>query len=158
MLRIGQSTDIHALEEGLPLIIGGVNIPYKKGFVAHSDGDVLIHAICESILGALALGDLGKHFPDTSEEFTNINSMILLERVYSLMTQEGYQINNLDALIIIEEPKMAPHIDKMRSNIASTLHTPITNISIKATCNEKLGYIGRSEGAMAQCIVLLTNL
>lgn len=157
MFRIGQSTDIHQLVEGRKLIIGGVEIPHEKGLLGHSDADVLTHAIAESILGALALGDLGKHFPDTDPAYQGMNSIWILQQVYELMNEKGYQINNLDALIMIERPKMAPHIQAMREAIASALQCDIDAVSIKATRGEKMGFIGREEGAQAQCITLLVK-
>lgn len=155
MFRIGQSSDIHQLVENRKLILGGVEIPHEKGLLGHSDADALLHAIAESILGALALGDLGKHFPDTSDEFKNMNSLWMLKEVYKMMNQHGYEIQNLDALIMIEKPKMAPHILKMRENVANALHCDLTQVSIKATRGEKLGFVGREEGVQAQCVVLL---
>lgn len=155
MFRIGQSNDIHQLVENRKLILGGVEIPHEKGLLGHSDADALLHAIAESILGALALGDLGKHFPDTSDEFKDMNSLWMLKEVYKMMDQHGYEIQNLDALIMIEKPKMAPHILKMRENVANALHCDLTQVSIKATRGEKLGFVGREEGVQAQCIVLL---
>lgn len=155
MFRIGQSSDIHQLVENRKLILGGVEIPHEKGLLGHSDADALLHAIAESILGALALGDLGKHFPDTSDEFKGMNSLWMLKEVYKMMNQHGYEIQNLDALIMIEKPKMAPHILKMRENVANALHCDLTQISIKATRGEKLGFVGREEGVQAQCVVLL---
>ncbi len=155
MFRIGQSTDIHQLVENRKLILGGVEIPHEKGLLGHSDADALLHAIAESILGALALGDLGKHFPDTSDEFKDMNSLWMLKEVYKMMDQHGYKIQNLDALIMIERPKMAPHIMKMRENVANALQCDITQVSIKATRGEKLGFVGKEEGVQAQCIVLL---
>ena len=155
MYRIGQSSDIHQLVEGRKLIIGGVEIPHEKGLLGHSDADVLLHAIAESILGALALGDLGKHFPDNDERYKNMDSLWMLKQVYSLMANKGYEIQNLDALIMIERPKMAPHIEQMRQHVASSLSCELDQVSIKATRGEKLGFIGREEGAQAQCVVLL---
>lgn len=155
MFRIGQSSDIHQLVENRKLILGGVEIPHEKGLLGHSDADALLHAIAESILGALALGDLGKHFPDTSDEFKDMNSLWMLKEVYKMMDQHGYEIQNLDALIMIEKPKMAPHILKMRENVANALHCDLTQVSIKATRGEKLGFVGKEEGVQAQCIVLL---
>lgn len=155
MFRIGQSTDIHQLVEGRKLIIGGVEIEHTKGLLGHSDADVLTHAIAESILGALALGDLGKHFPDTDPAYKNMDSIWMLQQVYELMKTKGYCINNLDALIMIEKPKMAPHIEQMREYIANALHCDIDLISIKATRGEKMGFIGREEGVQAQCITML---
>lgn len=156
--RIGQSTDIHQLVEGRKLILGGVEIEHLKGLLGHSDADVLTHAIAESILGALALGDLGKHFPDTDPKYKDMNSIWMLGQVYEKMIEKGYQINNLDALIMIERPKMAPHIEKMRKNIANALHCEIDQVSIKATRGEKMGFVGREEGVQAQCIVMLSKI
>ena len=154
-MRIGQSTDIHQLVEGRKLILGGVEIPHEKGLLGHSDADVLCHAIAESILGALALGDLGTHFPDTDERYHGISSITLLEKVAELMDQQGYKIGNIDSLILIERPKMAPHIETMRERVSSALSCNINQISIKATRGEKLGFVGKEEGVVAQSIVLL---
>lgn len=155
MFRIGQSSDIHQLVKGRELILGGVKIPHEYGLLGHSDADVIAHAIAESILGALALGDLGKHFPDNDSTYKGMSSLHILSLVYDKMIVKGYQINNLDALIMIEKPKMAPYIDTMRHNIANVLHTDVENISIKATRGEKLGFIGREEGVQAQAVVML---
>ena len=155
MYRIGQSTDIHQLVIGRKLILGGVEIEHTKGLLGHSDADVVLHAIAESILGALALGDLGKHFPDNDPTYKDMNSLWMLTKVYDLMKREGYKINNLDALIMIEQPKMAPHIEKMRENVANALQCNINQVSIKATRGEKLGFVGNEEGVQAQCVVLL---
>lgn len=155
MFRIGQSIDIHQLVEGRDLYIGGVKIDHDKGLLGHSDADVLLHAIIESIIGALGLGDIGKHFPDTDPQYKGISSMVLLEHCYQLMDKEGYEINNLDSIIMCETPKMAPHIQKMRENVASKLHCDISQINIKATRGEKLGFVGRQEGMVAQAVVLL---
>ena len=155
MFRIGQSTDIHPLKKGRKLIIGGVNIPYEYGLDGHSDADVLLHAISEAILGALGLNDLGCLFPDTDKKYKDISSLILLKEVYEVMNQKGYQINNIDSLVIIEQPKLRPYIDEMRKNIADVLHTDVANVNVKATCSEKIGFIGRKEGAVAQAVVLL---
>ena len=155
MFRIGQSIDIHQLVEGRDLYIGGVKIDHDKGLLGHSDADVLLHAIIESIIGALGLGDIGKHFPDTDPQYKGISSMVLLEHCYQLMDKEGNEINNLDSIIMCEAPKMAPHIQKMRENVASKLHCDISQINIKATRGEKLGFVGRQEGMVAQAVVLL---
>ena len=155
MFRIGQSTDIHPLKEGRKLIIGGVNIPYEYGLDGHSDADVLLHAISEAILGALGLNDLGCLFPDTDKKYKDISSLILLKEVYEVMNQKGYQINNIDSLVIIEQPKLRPYIDEMRKNIAGVLNTDVANVNVKATCSEKIGFVGRKEGAVAQAVVLL---
>ena len=157
MVRIGQSKDIHRLVEGRDLIIGGVRIPYEKGLLGHSDADVLLHAIIESIIGALGLRDIGTHFPDKDEKYRGISSMKLLEETYRMMKEKGYHIGNLDSLIIIEKPKMAPYIEDMRRNIATVLNTDIGNVNVKATCAEGMGFIGNGEGAMAECVVLLES-
>ena len=157
MMRIGQSIDIHQLVEGRKLILGGVEIPYEKGLKGHSDADVLLHAIIESIIGAMALGDIGKHFPDTDPCYKGISSMVLLEYTYHLMKEEGYVIGNIDSIIMCEQPKMAPHILQMRKNVARVLHCDITQVNIKATRGEKLGFVGRGEGMVAQSVVLLNK-
>lgn len=157
MYRIGQSTDIHQLVEGRKLILGGVEIPHNKGLLGHSDADVLLHAIAEAIIGALGENDLGSLFPDNDMKYKDISSMILLKKVYELMNEKGYQISNLDSLVIIEEPKLRPYIDKMKENIASVLNTTIDRINVKATCSEKMGFIGKKEGAVAQAVVLLVK-
>lgn len=154
-MRIGQSTDIHALIEGRPLILGGVTIDYPFGLLGHSDADVLLHAICEAIIGAMGLGDIGKHFPDTDATYKGIPSMILLEKTWQLMDNEGYQLVNLDSLILIEKPKIAPYIEDMKKNISKVLRCELSQVNVKATRGEKLGFIGRQEGVMAQAIVLL---
>ncbi|MGN1276514.1 MAG: 2-C-methyl-D-erythritol 2,4-cyclodiphosphate synthase [Floccifex sp.] len=154
-MRIGQSIDIHPLKEGRDLILGGVKIEHAKGLYGHSDADVLVHAIAESILGALALGDLGKHFPDTDPKYKGISSLVLLEHVYALMDEKGFHIGNIDATILAEKPKMAPHIQKMRENIASCLRCDISCVSIKATRGEKMGFVGQEEGMASLCVCLL---
>ena len=155
MIRIGQSTDIHQLVKGRQLILGGVEIEHEMGLLGHSDADALLHAIAESILGALALGDLGKHFPDTDERYKDMNSLWMLRQVYKIMEEKGYAIGNLDAMIMIERPKMAPHIPAMRKHVAEALCCDMEQVSIKATRGEKLGFVGREEGVQAQCVVLL---
>lgn len=155
MYRIGQSTDIHRFKEGDHITLGGVKIPHSKGIEAHSDGDALCHAIGEAMLGALALGDLGHHFPDTDERYQGVSSLMLLEEVMKKISKQKYEVVNVDSLILTERPKMAPHIEKMRENIAMILHTEVQNISVKATRGEKVGFIGREEGIMAQAVVLL---
>ena len=157
MFRIGQSTDIHPLKEGRKLIIGGVNIPYEYGLDGHSDADVLLHAISEAILGALGLNDLGCLFPDTDKKYKDISSLILLQEVYKVMDEKGYKINNVDSLVIIEQPKLRPYIDEMRKNIAGVLNTDVANVNVKSTCSEKIGFVGRKEGAIAQAVVLLVK-
>ncbi len=155
MMRIGQSTDIHRLAEGRKLVLGGVEIPYEKGLVGHSDADALTHALAEAILGALALGDLGKWFPDTAPEWEGVNSQIILKEVARMMKEKGYHLGNADCLVLIEKPKMAPYIQKMRENFALALDCSIDQISVKATRGEGLGFVGRGEGAAAQAVVLL---
>ncbi len=154
-MRIGQSTDIHQLVEGRKLILGGVEIEHTKGLLGHSDADALLHAVSEAILGALALGDLGHHFPDTDERWKGVSSLVILEKVCEMMEERGYHIGNVDSLVLIERPKMASHIEKMRKNIANALHTDVDNISVKATRGEKMGFVGREEGVLAQAVVLL---
>lgn len=157
-MRIGQSQDTHKLVEGRDLFIGGVKIPYEKGLLGHSDADVLLHAIIESIIGAMGLRDIGTHFSDKDPKYEGISSLKLLEATYEMMCKEGYKIVNVDSLIIIERPKMAPYIDEMRKNIAEALHTDFKNINVKATCSEKMGFIGRGEGAVAQAVCLIDNI
>ncbi|HRJ53762.1 MAG TPA: 2-C-methyl-D-erythritol 2,4-cyclodiphosphate synthase [Candidatus Thiothrix moscowensis] len=154
-MRIGHGYDVHAFTEGDHLVLGGVKIPHTHAFKAHSDGDVLLHAICDALLGALALGDIGQHFPDTAAEYANIDSRILLRHVYGLVTSRGYAILNLDSTIIAQSPKMMPHIPAMRTNIAADLACAIGQINVKATTTEKLGFTGRKEGIAAHAVVLL---
>lgn len=155
MFKIGKSTDIHRLVANRPLILGGVSIESEKGLLGHSDADVLYHAIAESILGALGLDDLGTHFPDQDEQYRNASSAIFMQKVYEMMDQRGYEINNLDALIILERPKLRMYIEQMKENVAALLHTAKENVNIKATRGEKLGFIGNGEGALAECVVLI---
>lgn len=157
-MRIGIGYDVHKLVEGRKLIVGGVEIPYEKGLLGHSDADVLIHAINDSILGAMALGDIGKHFPDTDMEYKDISSMILMDRVYKIMVDNGYEIGNIDSIIVAQRPKFAPYIDAMREKIANALHTSIENVSVKATTTEELGFEGRKEGISSKCVCILNNL
>ncbi len=154
-MRIGHGYDVHAFTEGDHLVLGGVKIPHSHAFKAHSDGDVLIHAICDALLGALALGDIGKHFPDTSKDYENIDSRILLRHVYDLVQQRGFVVGNLDSTIIAQAPKMALHIQTMRANLTADLHCDIEQINVKATTTEKLGFEGRKEGISAHAVVLL---
>ncbi len=154
-MRIGQGFDVHQLAEGRKLIIGGVEIPYGKGLLGHSDADVLLHAICDALLGAAALGDIGRHFADTDAQYKNIDSRILLREVARMVTNEGFHIGNVDATIIAQAPKMAPHIPRMMENIAADLGVAMNAVNVKATTTEKLGYTGRSEGIAAQAVVLL---
>lgn len=154
-IRIGQSTDIHRLESGLPLILGGLRIESEKGCVAHSDGDVLVHAITEAIIGALGLGDLGTFFSDTDDKNKNRSSLEMLEEINAVMHKEGYRINNIDTLIIIEKPKLKEFTKNIKNNIANSLQIDCNLINIKATCGERIGFIGREEGVVAQAIVLI---
>ena len=154
-MRIGQSSDIHRLVEGRKLILGGVEIESDLGLLGHSDADALCHAVAEAILGALALGDLGRWFPDTDPAWEGVSSLVILKECGRMMREKGYEIGNADSLIMIEKPKMAPHIEKMRANIAEALECGIDRISVKATRGEGLGYVGRREGVLAQAVVLL---
>ena len=154
-MRIGQSKDIHQLVEGRDLIIGGVKIPFEKGLLGHSDADVLLHAVIESLIGAMGLRDIGTHFSDKDPKYAGISSLLLLDDTYKMMEEHGYKLVNLDSLIIIERPKMAPHIEKMRENIAEHLHCDISQVNVKATCSEKMGFIGEGRGAMAECVCLI---
>lgn len=156
-MRIGQGYDVHDFTAGDYIILGGVKIAHDKAFNAHSDGDVLIHAICDALLGALALGDIGKHFPDTSAEFENIDSRILLQRVYHLVEKQEYRLGNLDCTIIAQAPKMANHIEHMRQNLSQDLACDLSQVNVKATTTEKLGFTGRKEGIAVHAVVLLTN-
>lgn len=150
--------DVHKLVENRELIIGGVTIDYEKGLLGYSDADVLIHAIMDSLLGAAALGDIGRHFPDTSEEFSGISSIILLQKTAAIIYEKGYKIGNIDATIIAQKPKMSPYINKMRENIANILKMSIDKINIKATTEEGLGFTGRQEGISAHSVALLTEI
>ena len=154
-LRIGQGIDAHRFKEGGKLIIGGVDIPHTHGMEAHSDGDVLIHALCDALLGAMGEGDIGKHFPDTDQKFKGIDSRILLRDVVKLMQEKGYQLGNADMTIVAQTPKMAPHLDTMKQHLASDLQADISIINIKATTTEKMGFTGRGEGITALAVVLL---
>ena len=156
-MRIGQSTDIHRFAENRKLVLGGVEIPYEKGLLGHSDADALTHAVAEAILGALALGDLGHHFPDTDPKWEGVNSLIILKEVGKMMRDLGYRIGNIDSLILIEKPKMAQHIEEMRHNFAEALDCDISRVSVKATRGEGLGFVGRQEGVLAQAVVLLVE-
>ena len=155
--RIGHGYDVHALGEGLRLVLGGVEIPHTKGCIAHSDGDVLVHAICDALLGAAALGDIGKHFPDTSEEFKGIDSLVLLGRVVALLNKEGYQIANIDSTIAMQRPKLRPYIDLMRERIAETTGLSVEQVSVKATTTEHLGFEGEEKGVSATAVCLIKS-
>ena len=156
-MRIGTGYDVHAFEQGRKLIIGGVEIPHERGLAGHSDADVLLHAITDAMLGALALGDIGKLYPDSSTDFKDIDSRILLRDAFALIKSKGYAIGNLDAVIVAQRPKMAPYIDAMRENVAGDLETETGRISIKATTTERLGFEGREEGISSQAVVLLVK-
>ena len=153
-LRIGQGIDFHRLEKGLKLWLGGILIPSDKGCVAHSDGDVLLHAICDAMLGAAALGDIGHHFPDTSPEYKNIDSKILLKRTSEKIREKGFSVINVDSTICLEKPKIAPYIYEMRSAVSAILGIDIDAVSVKATTTEKMGFVGREEGVVAMASVL----
>ena len=156
--RIGHGYDVHALGEGLRLVIGGVEIPHEKGCIAHSDGDVLIHALCDALLGALALGDIGKHFPDTSAEFKGIDSRVLLRRITSLVREAGYEVGNVDCTVAMQRPKLRPHIDLMRERLAESMGVGIEQVSVKATTTERLGFEGEEKGVSATAVALLYQL
>ena len=156
-LRIGYGTDIHVLEENRDFVLGGIKIPHEKGFKAHSDGDVLIHAIIDAMLGALALGDIGSHFPDTSDEYKNIDSTVLLEKVNDMISEKGYKIINIDSTVHAEAPKLRPHIDNMRKNLSEILGIDIEQISIKAKTGEGVDAVGQKQAVKAECVVLLNN-
>ncbi|AUS07608.1 2-C-methyl-D-erythritol 2,4-cyclodiphosphate synthase [Laceyella sacchari] len=157
MIRIGQGFDVHQLGPNVPLIIGGVQIPYEKGLIGHSDADVLLHAITDAVLGALALGDIGKHFPDTDPAYKGADSAKLLETVWSLVKEKGYCLGNVDCTIIAQQPKMAPHIPAMQKRIAALLEGNPEQVNVKATTTEKLGFTGRGEGIAAMAVVCLVN-
>ncbi len=158
MMRIGHGYDVHAFDASRPLILGGLEIPHDFGLKGHSDADVLLHTITDSILGALALGDIGKFFPDTDEKFKDADSRVLLSEVVSMMHEKGYEIGNIDAVVIAERPKLRGYIDAMRENVATLLKTDISNVNIKATTSEKLGFTGREEGVASEAVVLLNKL
>jgi 2-C-methyl-D-erythritol 2,4-cyclodiphosphate synthase len=156
-VRIGHGYDVHAFGQGDALILGGVEIPFNRAFIAHSDGDVLIHALIDALLGALALGDIGQHFPDTDGAYKDISSRHLLAMVVSLMRERGYQLGNADITLAAERPKMAPHIESMRLNLSADLGCSMDQINIKATTTEKLGFVGREEGIACHAVVLLNT-
>lgn len=155
MIRIGTGYDVHRLVEGLPLWIGGVQIPHTHGLLGHSDADVLIHAVCDALLGAAALGDIGKHFPDTDPQYKGISSVILLTNVGKLLKEKGYTVVNIDSTIVAQCPKLAPYIQQMRQAMANALNIDVEQVSVKATTTERLGFEGREEGISAQAIALL---
>ncbi|MDU1642955.1 2-C-methyl-D-erythritol 2,4-cyclodiphosphate synthase [Peptoniphilus harei] len=154
-MRIGIGYDVHKLVEDRKLIIGGIEIPYERGLLGHSDADVLIHAIMDAILGALALRDIGYHFPDNDNKYKDIDSKVLLSKVYEIMKSKNYKIGNIDSVVACQAPKLASHIDDMRKTIAHILKTDIDNVSIKATTTERLGFVGRGEGISSEAVVLL---
>ena len=156
-IRIGQGYDVHRLVEGRRLILGGVDIPHTKGLDGHSDADVLAHAIADALLGAAALGDIGKHFPDTDPAYKGADSLKLLSRVTEILSDHGFAVSNVDATVIAQAPKLAPHIEKMRENLAAAMGLPVDRVSVKATTEEKLGFSGRGEGISAQAICLITE-
>ncbi|MCK5191347.1 MAG: 2-C-methyl-D-erythritol 2,4-cyclodiphosphate synthase [Methylococcales bacterium] len=155
MIRVGQGYDVHRFNDEGEVVLGGVTIDYEKGLEAHSDGDVVLHALCDALLGAAALGDIGKHFPDTDPEFKGADSRVLLRHVYGIVQEKGYKLVNADITIIAQAPKMAPHIVAMCSNIAEDLFVEIDSINVKATTTEKLGFEGRKEGIAVQAVVLI---
>ncbi len=156
-MRIGYGYDVHQLKEGRQLVLGGVEIPFEKGLVGHSDADVLLHAICDALLGACALGDIGQHFPDTSEEYQNIDSRILLKKVAGLVDDQGFSVSNIDATIVAERPRLAPFIKEMRKRISQDLKVTIGQVSVKATTSEGLGFEGDEKGISARAVALLTE-
>ncbi len=156
-MRIGHGFDVHRFCAGSEIVIGGVTIAHTQALEAHSDGDVLLHALCDALLGAVALGDIGKHFPDTDDNYAGIDSRALLRHVYQLVALEGYQLVNVDMTIVAQTPKMLPHIQAMRDNIAADLNSPISVVNVKATTTEALGYVGRKEGIAAHAVVLLAE-
>lgn len=157
-IRIGHGFDVHAFGGVGPVTLGGVKISYEQGLLAHSDGDVVLHALSDALLGAVALGDIGHHFPDTDAAFKGIDSRILLRKVFAEVKQGGYQVGNLDITIMAQAPKMAPHIDAMRQCIAADLECQLSQVNVKATTTEKLGFVGRKEGIAAEAVVLLCKL
>ncbi|CAH0538582.1 2-C-methyl-D-erythritol 2,4-cyclodiphosphate synthase [Vibrio marisflavi] len=155
MIRIGHGFDVHKFGGEGPVIIGGVSVPYEQGLVAHSDGDVALHALCDALLGAIAAGDIGRHFPDTDDKWKGADSRELLKEVYRQVKEQGYVLGNLDITIMAQAPKMAPHIEEMCTTIATDLETDIRNVNVKATTTEKLGFTGRKEGIATEAVVLL---
>ncbi|MDK9764465.1 2-C-methyl-D-erythritol 2,4-cyclodiphosphate synthase [Vibrio sp. D420a] len=157
MIRIGHGFDVHKFGGEGPVIIGGVSVPYEQGLVAHSDGDVALHALCDALLGSIAAGDIGRHFPDTDDEWKGADSRELLKDVYRRVKEQGYQVGNVDVTIMAQAPKMAPHIDAMCQAIAEDLETDIGNVNVKATTTERLGFTGRKEGIASEAVVLITK-
>lgn len=155
MIRIGQGYDVHRLTEGRKLILGGVEIPFEKGLLGHSDADVLLHALCDALLGGAALGDIGVHFPDSDPAYAGVSSLFLLEETARLLREAGYAVGNVDSTVIAQRPKLAPYLPEMRRNIARVLHIPVENVSVKATTEEGLGFTGSGEGIAASAVALL---
>ncbi|MCT4784371.1 MULTISPECIES: 2-C-methyl-D-erythritol 2,4-cyclodiphosphate synthase [Exiguobacterium] len=156
-MRIGQGFDVHAFAEGRPLILGGIEIPHDRGLLGHSDADVLLHTIADAALGAIAAGDIGKHFPDTDPAFKDADSKVLLQHVWQLVKAEGYVLGNVDATVMAQRPKLRPYIDDMRAVIAELLEADISQVNVKATTTEQLGFTGREEGIAAQAVILLNR-
>jgi 2-C-methyl-D-erythritol 2,4-cyclodiphosphate synthase len=157
MIRVGQGYDVHRFNDGDHIILGGVKIPYEQGLEAHSDGDVVLHALCDALLGAAALGDIGKHFPDTDPDFKGADSRVLLRHVYNIVQEKGYKLGNADITIVAQAPKMAPHIAAMCQNIGDDLNVDINQVNVKATTTEKLGFEGRKEGIAVHAVVLINS-
>lgn len=157
-VRIGNGYDVHRLEKGLRLVLCGVDIPHDRGCVAHSDGDVAIHALCDALLGAASLGDIGRHFPDTDGKYKNIASRILLERVCGMLSENGYAVGNVDIVIVAQRPKVAPYIEDMRRSLSEIMGIPVSSVSVKATTTERLGFTGREEGIAAYAVALIDNI
>ncbi|MFQ5482318.1 MAG: 2-C-methyl-D-erythritol 2,4-cyclodiphosphate synthase [Nitrospinaceae bacterium] len=157
MVRIGNGYDVHRLVTGRKLVLGGVEIPHRLGLDGHSDADALLHAICDALLGACGAGDLGRHFPDTSDAYKNISSLLLLERVNKVVRERGFEVGNIDATLVAQQPRLAPHITQMRQNIASTLTVPLSQINVKATTTEGLGFVGREEGIAAYAVAVIAE-
>ncbi len=157
VMRVGHGFDAHAFQEGRRLVLGGVTIPYEKGMAAHSDGDVLIHALCDALLGAAGFGDIGRHFPDSSREFKDIDSRILLRRVVALLSAQSFVPSNVDVTVVAQAPKLAPYVEQMRANLSADLGIPVQRINVKATTTEKMGFTGRGEGVAAFAVALLNE-
>lgn len=157
MIRVGQGFDVHEFAEGRPLIIGGITIPHDRGLTGHSDADVLLHTITDAALGAIGEGDIGRHFPDTEAAFKDADSAVLLEKIWALVEDRGYKLGNIDCTLMAQRPKMAPHIEKIRERVAQLLHADITQVNIKATTTEKLGFVGREEGIASMATILLVK-
>ena len=155
MIRIGQGFDVHEFEEGRPLIIGGITIPYEKGLTGHSDADVLLHTVTDAALGAIGEGDIGRHFPDTDEAFKDADSAVLLQKVWEIVEEQGFRLGNIDCTIMAQKPKMAPHIETIRARIAELLKADVSQVNVKATTTEKLGFVGREEGIASMATILL---